>query len=157
MVVGIALNRRAKLIVLWSLVVIILIPIAWVVLFKLWLLEVEMVVTPASITAGTISVTIGRIEEYAQENKTVPKSLSKLPIRPGHSNKTTDAWGKKLIYLVNENERTISIISYGKDEKGGGAGEDKDIIRSYYYLKPDGSLWIGSDDWFEKARIKDKE
>ena len=49
--------------------------------------------------------------------------LSLIPVIP------LDPWGKEYIYLVNYNKDKYKIISYGADNKLGGHGKDKDIIR----------------------------
>ena len=80
--------------------------------------------TNASITESTV-----RIQMYMTANGEYPKNLSVLPIRNGYANRTTDGWGRTLIYDVDAE------------------GDDADIIRRYRTRNEDGSLSVDPTRW----------
>lgn len=95
-------------------------------------------------TDTAITETRVRIDMYMTANGKHPKDLSVLPIRQGYVNRTTDGWGRNLIYDV-DNEGIISLISLGRDGKPGGEGDDADIGRYYRTRNKDGSLSIDDE------------
>jgi hypothetical protein len=97
--------------------------------------------TNASITESTV-----RIQMYMTANGKYPKNLSVLPIRNGYANRTTDGWGRTLIYDVDA-EGIISLKSLGRDGTPGGEGDDADIIRRYRTRNEDGSLSVDPERW----------
>jgi hypothetical protein len=97
--------------------------------------------------------TFARIDIYAQSNRSLPTSLEMLPKREHYMNRTTDGWGRSLLYSVSQ-DGIISLTSLGKDGVLGGQGEDADITEAYYTRRTDGTLWAGSDLWLVEAEVK---
>jgi Type II secretion system (T2SS), protein G len=110
-------------------------------------------ITPVEMTHTAIDETFFRIHIYAQKYGAVPASLDALPKREGYANRTTDGWGRPLVYRVLP-DGAISLTSYGRDGTPGGSGDDADISVSYHTKRPDGSLWIGSDLWIVEAQVR---
>jgi hypothetical protein len=109
-----------------------------------------LVITPVEMTNTAIGETLARIDIYAKQNHEVPRTLTTLPKRDHHINRITDGWNRQLIYTVENN--VITLTSLGKDGVIGGIGENADISQSYYYKKPDGTLWVGQDLWLVEAK-----
>jgi hypothetical protein len=55
----------------------------------------------------------------------LPLDFSGLPVRSNYANKTTDAWGRQLIYAPSVGGFTLT--SLGRDGIEGGEGDDCDI------------------------------
>lgn len=107
------------------------------------------VITPVEMTHTAIGETFVRINIYTQENNKIPETLNMLTKRENYINKITDGWDKELLYTINDN--VISLTSYGKDGINGGKDENADITKSYFYKKPNGTLWVGQDLWIVEA------
>lgn len=104
--------------------------------------------SPKDLTRSAMRETFVRIDMYARQRKAIPLSLDVLPVRQGHANATTDAWGRPLCYEVRS-DGVISLTSLGWDGK-------PDIVMSYRSRRPDGSLWVGTDHWIVTAEIRTK-
>lgn len=100
--------------------------------------------------------TFVRMSLYAKAHQDVPPSLRVLPERKGYMNRTTDGWGRPLIYQIGDNG-VLTLTSLGEDGKPGGNGEDRDISESYYSRRIDGSLWIGESSWIVDAEVPDED
>lgn len=94
-------------------------------------------VPPKPLTHGAIHMSKRRVLRYAHQNNKLPENLEILPEIPGKSNRIKDAWGRKLIYIINH-DNTITLISYGKDGIINGEGDNKDMIGIFYYKKKNG-------------------
>lgn len=79
-----------------------------------------------------------RILLYAHRNNQLPDNLTLLPVLPGYVSTIKDAWGRPLGYHVNENKR-VTLTSFGQDGLSGGVGENADIVLSFAALGVDGS------------------
>jgi len=111
-------------------------------------------ITPVELTHTSIMATFVRMDIYAKTNRAIPLSLNILPQREGYDDSTTDGWGRPLIYSLTK-EGLLTLTSMGKDGKPGGAGEDADISVSFHARKPDGSIWVGSDEnWIVDAEVR---
>ncbi len=87
-------------------------------------------VPPYSYTITTISCIGDRINTFFIENNKLPGKLSGLPPREGYNNSLEDYWGREIIYEY-DSELNIKLISYGKDGKVGGVGDNADIIEKF--------------------------
>jgi general secretion pathway protein G len=110
-------------------------------------------ITAVDSTTSAMGETFVRIDLYAKAHGTIPASLDVLPNRDGYTNRTTDGWGRPLIYSIG-NDGLLTLTSYGKDGKPGGEGADADIVKSYYSKRADGSLWVGSEMWLVEAEVR---
>ena len=111
-------------------------------------------ITPVELTHTSIMETFVRMDIYAKTNRAIPLSLSILPQRAGYDDSATDGWGRPLIYTVTK-EGLLTLTSLGKNGKPGGMGEDADISVSFHARKPDGTLWVGSDEyWIIDAQVR---
>jgi hypothetical protein len=110
------------------------------------------VIPPESQTYSAITGTADRIHLYMQRHHDVPTSLNVLK-REGYLTRTTDGWGRELLYSVDENG-VITLTSLGADGKPGGKGPDKDVVRRYRTRNSNGSLNTGDPFWDENAEIK---
>lgn len=71
-----------------------------------------------------------RLDQYCRDNSAgLPTSADQLPLLPERDCGTTDGWGRELIW--KHGERSLQVISYGRDGKPGGSGEDADHAFSY--------------------------
>jgi Type II secretion system (T2SS), protein G len=80
-----------------------------------------------------------RILRYAKKNNKLPSKLSDLPPLEGFSNFTKDYWGNDIIYQVNGS--TVTLLSYGKDQKPGGAGDNLDVV-GVFEAKNEFGQWV---------------
>lgn len=111
-------------------------------------------IPPRDMTNTSIIETTVRIHMYMTANGEYPTNLSVLPIRNGYANRTTDGWGRTLVYDVDD-EGIISLESLGRDGKPGGEGDDADIIRRYRTRNKDGSLCVDDEMWIVDAEIRE--
>jgi len=87
------------------------------------------VIPPKSQTIGAQVETAVRIGMYLEKDGKLPDSLASLPIREHYANRTSDGWGRPLIYQVDGDSFTLT--SYGRDGKPGGEGDDADELVKY--------------------------
>lgn len=90
---------------------------------------VKRAMTPAAMTETSV-----RIQLYFQRNKKLPANLSVLPVRKDYANRTTDAWDRPLIYVINGDDE-FTLGSLGRDGIPGGTGRDADLTRKYRVVK----------------------
>lgn len=83
-------------------------------------------IPPENHTSTTMYPLKTRILKYVKTHNALPSSLSVLPPLEGYINSTKDAWGNEIIYKVEGT--TVKLISYGKDAKPGGVGDNLDVI-----------------------------
>lgn len=94
---------------------------------------------PRSITKGRMLITARRIIEYAREHNELPANLADLPPMPGYDTSTNDGWGRPLRYsLTADPDFTLrryvadfTLTSLGADNRPGGAGDNRDITRTF--------------------------
>lgn len=84
---------------------------------------------PENHTATTMYPLKIRILRFAKINNKLPPDLAALPLLEGFYNSTKDVWGNEIIYLVEGT--TVKLISYGKDQKPGGVGENLDVVGAF--------------------------
>ena len=107
------------------------------------------------LTITAIGETQYRIYLFAQSNGSLPKQLAELPERPGYRNRTHDAWGKQLIYEIDDSG-VITIGSLGRDGDAGGTGDDEDIFRKYRSRDEKSGRFIAGDHlWVVDGEIHD--
>lgn len=107
------------------------------------------------LTITAIGETQYRIYLFAQSNGSLPKQLAELPERPGYMNRTHDAWGKQLIYEIDDSG-VITIGSLGRDGDAGGTGDDEDIFRKYRSRDEQSGRFIAGDHlWVVDGEIHD--
>ncbi len=87
-------------------------------------------ISPKEMTYTAMTETEVRMENYLQQNQSLPKSLDDLPMRRGYMNRTTDGWDHPLKYSHEGDKFTLT--SFGKDGAIGGSGENVDIVREYH-------------------------
>ena len=88
------------------------------------------VIPKSAITPSAMTETSVRIEMYYDQSKRLPPDLSVLPARENYANRTTDAWGRTLIYTV-ETSDVFTLASLGEDGASGGTGDNADLVRKY--------------------------
>jgi len=76
-------------------------------------------ITPVELTRNDIARTLSRIDLYAKQHGSLPSSLDGLPKEEGSFNKTTDDWGRRLLYDINS-DLTITLASLCADGRPGG-------------------------------------
>ncbi|MCB0523248.1 MAG: type II secretion system protein GspG [Saprospiraceae bacterium] len=140
---------------LWTVLVLFLWSLS---MFLLWSYEVYDHGThdPVLLTRERIDSYVSSINNFAKTFEKVPDSLEELPRTNYLSYMSQDAWGYKLRYSVDADKHILTVFSLGRDGAAGGTGEDADIYASYYFKKPDGQFWAGSDQWFYEARVLEK-
>ena len=100
---------------------------------------------PENFTSTYMYPLTTRIIRFAKVNNRLPYNLSELPSLDDFTNKTTDVWGNEINYIVNGT--TVTLLSYGKDQKSGGIGNDKDVIGIIETKTAEG-IWVDEkDDW----------
>lgn len=81
-----------------------------------------------------------RVIVYVQQYNKIPRSLEMLPVVQGPLNNIiTDGWGRKIQFSSKNN--TITLKSYGEDNRKGGWGVNRDIIKKIKYKKENGR-WV---------------
>jgi hypothetical protein len=88
-------------------------------------------IPPQALTYTRMFVTKTRILEYAHSNGQLPPNLSVLPLHPEKDCSVVDEWGRNIIYEV-DSSGTVTLKSFGRDGKAGGAGVDADIICGFH-------------------------
>ena len=71
-------------------------------------------------------------------------------LRP--TNRTTDVWGNEIKLIVDGT--TITLLSYGKDQKPGGSGDDRDVIGIFDAKTADGKWADGTSDESSEWKVK---
>lgn len=104
--------------------------------------------SPRSLTHAIMHTVKRRILRYALENNTLPENLEILLDMPSHIIRIKDAWSRKLIYNANP-DKTITLISYGKDGIKGGKGENKDMLGIFPFKNADGEWQDDTCDWIK--------
>jgi hypothetical protein len=132
--------------IIWALALALVAGCVW------WFVWYWDVIPPDAMTITAIGETFVRINLYAETNRSIPLSLDVLPKREGYANRTTDGWGRPLVYKVAA-DGVITLTSFGADGQPGGEGPDADLSQSYRCRRPEGSLWVGSPMWIVEAEI----
>lgn len=110
--------------------------------FFIWLLGGQsdiMYEPPATILKTKLRmITIKtRVVAYIRQNNKIPRSLEVLPAVPGPINNIiTDGWGRKIQFTSKNN--TITLESYGEDNRKGGWGVNRDIKTVLEFKKTNG-------------------
>ena len=107
-----------------------IIPLGVAALWIVIALSCSDVVPKRAITPSAMTETSVRIEMYYTRNKRLPPDLNVLPVRKGYANRTTDAWGRPLIYVVNGDD-SFTLSSLGADGAPGGSADNADLHRKY--------------------------
>ena len=93
-----------------------------------------------------------RILLFANSNDRLPQTLSELPPLEGFTNRTTDVWGNEIKFIIDGT--TVTLLSYGKDRKSGGSGDDLDVIGSFDAKTIDGKWADGTSDVSSEWKVK---
>lgn len=96
-------------------------------------------IPPESQTYGVMHMIKRRVLRYAKIHNQTPKAIDELPVIPEYDNNTADAWGRPVIYIVEQN-RIVKLVSYGKDGREGGVKQDADMVGTFS-LKDDQGRW----------------
>ena len=112
-------------------------------------------IPPRDLTRSAMMETFVRIQLYARQSNSIPLSLDVLPRRAGYANRTTDGWQRPLKYELS-NDSILRLTSRGRDGQPGGQGDDTDQCMAFHARKPDGSLWVTSEQWLVEAEIRDE-
>lgn len=123
---------------------------------SIWVLNsMVTVIPPKSLTITAIGETHYRIYLFAESNGTLPARLADLPKRHGYTNRIENAWGKPLLYEIDDSG-VITLGSLGRDGKVGGEGDDEDIFRKYRTRDEESGRFIASDYlWVVHGEIHD--
>jgi len=62
------------------------------------------VIPDRAMTKTAMIETSVRVGIFVDQNKTLPRSLDKLPKREGYMNRMTDAWKRSLIWLTESQQ-----------------------------------------------------
>ena len=131
-----------------------LVAVAVFVTLAVWVSTSLLTIPPYELTITAIGETHERIHEYMLTHRNYPVDLTLLPQRNGSVNRTTDGWGRPLIYSVDD-AGVISLTSLGHDGELGGTGDDQDVTRRYRTRNADGTLNIDDDLWLIHSQIHD--
>lgn len=137
---------------LWTVLILFFLHVS---IFLLWMYEIEdgPFYNPYNETPKNIRYLSEEMNKFAEVNGRIPESISQISdiwdIRH-------DGWGNEFQYVVDKENHTLTITSYGKDDVIGGIGEDADISVSYYYQKPDWTFWAASENWLQEAEVPKK-
>ena len=99
---------------------------------------------PENYTSTTMYPLKRRILNYAKIYNRLPTTLSELPPLEGYTNQTTDVWGNEILLVIHKT--SVTLVSYGKDQKPGGRGDDRDVIGIFEAKTPDGNWADGTTD-----------
>jgi len=89
------------------------------------------IATPRSNTRAAIgSIMYHRIPEYLKQHHQLPDRLADIPTVESYNDCLTDGWGRDIMYFKNS-DGTYTLLSYGKDGKPGGTGENADIQETF--------------------------
>jgi hypothetical protein len=119
----------------------------------LWMLDDFIGIPPQALTYTRMIVTKARILEYAQAHGHLQPDLSVLPLHPEKDCSVVDEWDRKIIYEI-DSSGTVTLKSFGRDGKAGGAGLDTDIICGFHSRDAQGkwSDQFGPWDFDSKAK-----
>lgn len=120
------------------------IPTAYIFLW-LWMKADLGNLPPENFTSTTMYPLKTRILRYAKEHNNLPPNLTVLTPLDGFINSTKDVWGNEIIYQVDGT--TIKLISYGKDQKPGGVGENLDVVGIFEASNSVGGSAREDDNW----------
>lgn len=122
----------------------------------IWLLNSLVTrISRRELTITAIGETHFRMYLFAQSNGTLPKQLADLPERIGYANRLFDAWGRPLLFDIDDSG-VITLGSLGRDGRIGGDGDNKDIVRKYRSRDAEsGRLIAGEDLWVVNGEIHD--
>ncbi len=107
-------------------------------------------------TRTAIGETHYRIYLFAEKNGKLPQQLSDLPVREGYLNRTTDEWGRPLIYEIDD-AGIITLGSFGRDGKSGGSGDDADIFHRYRSRDESGRFIAGDHLWVVTGEVHEQD
>jgi hypothetical protein len=124
-----------------------------VILVLFILSSLVCVIPPDAMTHTAIVESFVRMQMYLKDHHQFPASLDELPKRNGYANRTTDGWQRPLIYKV-EQDNFVTLLSFGKDGKEGGTGDNADIQRTYRTKNADGSWCVEEEGWIVTAEVK---
>jgi hypothetical protein len=79
-------------------------------------------IPPQAITHMNMHMMKRRILRYAAAHDAVPQTVEELPHIEGFADDVADGWGRPIFWRIDGDE--VSLISYGRDNKPGGSGED---------------------------------
>ena len=85
-------------------------------------------IPPRSVTSAVMHTLKRRILRYARVHDRLPAELKDVPWMPFNLGgiRLVDGWGNPIVYLVDPKSCTVTLISYGRDGKPGGQGENHD-------------------------------
>ncbi len=104
-------------------------------------------IPPQALTYGSMLMIKRRVLRYAQAHNQLPKTFDELPVIPGYNNEVNDAWGRPIQYLIDGSLQTVRLISYGRDGREGGVGEDTDMIGVFVTKDKDGKWQNELCEW----------
>ncbi|HEX4413970.1 MAG TPA: hypothetical protein VH107_10115 [Lacipirellulaceae bacterium] len=84
-------------------------------------------------TNNAINETYGLILGYLKSKKRLPKTLDQLRDADGPNVRTTDGWGRPLLYTITSDG--FLLKSLGRDDEPGGVGPDEDHFMHYQPVK----------------------
>ena len=114
------------------------------------------VISPRDSTRSAIVESFYRVHLYAKAHGKVPESITDLPKRDGYANQTQDGWGHELIYNVSD-KGTVTLTSFGADQKPGGTDDDADISTTYRWLNEEGQFMAADDLWIVNGEISSED
>ena len=94
------------------------------------------VIPPRSSSYGAMHMMKRHILRYAAAHGTLPESLDQLPTIDEYDNRVTDGWGQPILWRVEGEQVTLS--SFGRDGRPGGAGDDADMVGVFRVKTSDG-------------------
>jgi type II secretion system (T2SS) protein G len=83
---------------------------------------------------------------FAAARNRLPRSLDELPTNvswPNRHSSKDDAWDGHILYKVSPDD-LVTLTSYGKDRRPGGAGDAADIVGRFHAFGPKGG-WADQD------------
>jgi hypothetical protein len=114
-----------------ALVILVIIVIALAVVVFAFVEEVP----PTALTRTCMTVTEGRIHDYAATHHHLPSKLSDLPrLADNRNDSIIDGWGNAIQYEVDG--QSVTLLGLGKDGLPGGDGQNADIKSIFIVSEP---------------------
>ncbi len=132
------------------------VPVAIFVFLVVLVFSLIDTISLEDMTGTAISETKNRIHMHVLAHRDYPADLTRLPEREGYMNRTTDGWGRPLVYELDQ-AGVISLTSLGQDGELGGTGDDQDVTLRFRTRNDDGTLNIDDDLWLIHSEVHDSQ
>jgi len=94
-----------------------------------YLVAATDVIRPSERTQAAMAVLEQRVRLAADQKLEIPDDLNDLPSIAGRASDANDAWGRPI--LLERTGDEVTLVSYGKDGRPGGAGLNGDLVHRF--------------------------